>query len=55
MDAKKQMFSITCPVALFMEYIPGPPEHEKKYVDGSRSGRMGMHYVTSRSHRDENP
>jgi hypothetical protein len=46
----KCKFGITCPSVLFMETAPSPPEHEKLYVDVSRLGCTGMHYMTSRSH-----
>jgi hypothetical protein len=26
---RKYKFAIICPVALFMEFVPVPPEHEK--------------------------
>jgi hypothetical protein len=49
---QKQKFSIvTCPRVLFMETVPGPPEHEKECVDISRPKCFRMHYVIRRSHR----
>jgi hypothetical protein len=39
------------PGAIFMEAAPGPPEHEKYWVNVSWPGCAGMHYVTRRSHR----
>jgi hypothetical protein len=44
-------FGVTCPGTLFMETTPGPPDHEKEFVDMSCPGRTGIHDVTHRSHR----
>jgi hypothetical protein len=48
---KKHKFGVTCPVVLFVESVPVPPEQEKYCVDISQPGRTGMHYVTHKSHR----
>jgi hypothetical protein len=48
---QKHMFGVTCPSALFVEFIPVPPEHEKYCIDDSRLGCTRMHYVTRRSHQ----
>jgi hypothetical protein len=50
---QKHKFSATCPDALFMETAQGPPEHENYCVNVSRLGRIGMHYMTHKSHRME--
>jgi hypothetical protein len=34
-----------------METAPGPPGHEKYYVDVTRPEHAGLHYVTCRSDR----
>jgi hypothetical protein len=40
-----------CPDALFVEFVPVPPEHEKYCIDVSYPRRTRMHYVTHRSHQ----
>jgi hypothetical protein len=42
---QKHKFGVTCPRALFMENVVGPPEHEKYCVDVSSPERTGMHYM----------
>jgi hypothetical protein len=48
---QKQKFYVTCPITIFVESVPVPPEHEKLCVDISCLGHTGVHYVTRRSHR----
>jgi hypothetical protein len=48
---QKHKFGVTCPTALFVEFLLVPPKHEKYCSDFSRPRRTGMHYVTLRSHR----
>jgi hypothetical protein len=45
---KKHKFGVTCLVALFMESVLVPPEHEKLCIN---IWRNGMHYATHRSHQ----
>jgi hypothetical protein len=47
---RKDKFSVTSPRA-FYGNRPGPPDHEKLYVDVSCPDTKGMHYVTYRSHQ----
>jgi hypothetical protein len=51
---QKHNFGLTCPVALFVEFILVPPEHEKRCIDVSCLGHTGMDYVTHRSHGMQN-
>jgi hypothetical protein len=48
---QKHKFGETCPGTLFVESVPGPPEHEKYCVDVSCLGHTKMHYVTRKTHR----
>jgi hypothetical protein len=48
---QKHKFYITCPSALFMETILGPPKHEILCIDILCPGRIRMRYVTRRSHQ----
>jgi hypothetical protein len=47
---EKDMFNIMCPITIFMQTAPGPPEDEKKCVDIACPGRTRVHYMTRRSH-----
>jgi hypothetical protein len=51
---QKHKFGETCPVALFVESVPVPAEHEKYCVDVLHPGCNEWHYVTRRSHQMQN-
>ena len=48
---RKHKFSVTCPVVLFVESEPVPPEHEKLCAEVSCPRLTRMTYVTSISHQ----
>jgi hypothetical protein len=47
---KKYKFGVLCHDALDVRLAPGPPEHEKWYINVSHTGCIRMHYMTYKSH-----